>query len=112
MATSLVFPYPKDPDEEDWYEIAFPVALTSVESVTCVESRPTYAVVGRYRTPGDDVTGQDLAATDQQLSQDSKSVLVFLKYGKPRKSYAVHTVVIDTLGNKLVRSPILPVTGR
>jgi hypothetical protein len=111
MSTSLKFPRPKDPSDQAWYGLPFPVTITSVDQVSCAESRPTLPGTGAFTTPGDAVAGTVLAVSNGVVGSDGKTAMMWVTGGVPGKSYALRADVTDAQGNKLSRSAILPVTG-
>lgn len=116
MSTNVDWQFVKDPRDEGWFEI--PLAFTAIdlasEDVTITESGPIdYTALGRWPTAGDDPTGKlPLAARDAQLSDDGKSVKMWLSHGKPQTNYAIGVGVMLDDGSTMYVSAILPVSGR
>lgn len=112
MSIGLKFPQPKDPADEAWYGILFPVTIVSVNHVSCAESKPTSpSGVGAFSTPGDAI-GSALAVSNGTVHTDGKTAMMWVQGGVPGKSYALRADVTDGEGNNLNRSAILTVTGR
>jgi hypothetical protein len=112
MSTSLKFPQPKDPADEAWYGIPFPVTIVSVNEVTASESKPTALTgVGAFTTPGDALSSP-LTVSNGVVGVDTKTAMMWVQGGVPGRSYALRADVTDSEGNNLNRSAILTVTGR
>lgn len=113
MSTNLRWPFPKDPRDKGWYVLPFSVLLTEVRSVVVLEIPPDFANGGKYDTPGDVIESPlTLQVSDVQLTTDKMNVMMWFTDGKPNRDYAVQAFVIDTSGNELHRSAILPVRGQ
>lgn len=113
MSTDVTFTEAKDPEETGWWEIPLSGQVTSVIACTVAESMPTdFGLMGQWSTPGDTLPASDLSVLDFHLSDDGKSVWVYLSGGRPQKSYAVRMALTGLNGDRYFRSVILPVTGR
>lgn len=116
MSTNIRWDFPKDPNDKAWYGIPFEYDLDSVSGVTIMDIGPIdFSKIGHdhYRTPGDMVANAtDVEAVSVQLSDDHRTVMMWLIHGKPMRKYAVQAHIKDTGGNELNRTAVLEVHGQ
>ena len=110
---NVMFPYPKDPQDDAWYLIQINEPVTSVSSVICEPtSPPRVPLPGVWRTPGDELSGSPLTVKDFRVSGDGLGVAVRLSGGIPGWFYAVRATLTLSDGSTLHESVILPVAGK